>query len=75
MSDSGQTKKRHPTGIPPRKRRGGQPGNRNAAKPVLALSTLCRRVHALRHRAKKLMAMVPGEPPRRRRIYNPGPTP
>ena len=59
MSDSGQTKKRHPTGIPPRKERGGQPGNRNAAKTVLALSTLSRRVCALNRRAKLLMAMLP----------------
>ncbi len=55
MSDSGKTKKRHPTGIPPRKKHGGQPGNRNAAKAVLALSTLRRRVRALRRRAKAAM--------------------
>jgi hypothetical protein len=59
MSDSGQTKKRHPTGIPPRKERGGQPGNRNAARSVLALSTLQRRVGALARRAKMLMAALP----------------
>jgi len=59
MSDSGQTKKRHPTGIPPIKRQGGQPKNRNAAKPVLALSTIRRRVHALQRRAMAAIAMVP----------------
>ena len=63
MSDSGQTKKRHPTGILPRKRQGGQPGNRNAARPVLALSTLCRRIRALKRRAKLLLALVPGGMP------------
>ena len=58
MSRNGQTKKRHPTGIPPRKKHGGQPGNRNAVRPVLALSTLRRRVRALRRRAKIIMMMV-----------------
>ena len=60
MSQNGQTKKRHPTGIPPGKRHGGQPGNRNAAKPVLALSTLRRRVRVLKRRATAAMAKVPG---------------
>ena len=59
MSGLGQTKKRHPTGIPPGKRQGGQPGNRNAAKPVPALSTIRRRIHALMRRARAAMAMVP----------------
>lgn len=59
MTQSGQTKKRHPTGIPPTKRQGGQPKNRNAAKPVLALSTIRRRVRALLRRAKAAMALVP----------------
>ena len=59
MSRNGQTTKRHPTGVPPRKKHGGQPRNRNAARPVLALSTLSRRVRALKRRAKAAMAMVP----------------
>lgn len=58
MSGFEQTKKRHPTGIPPRKKQGGQPRNRNAAKRVLALSTIRVRARALRRRAKALMAMV-----------------
>lgn len=58
MSGFEQTKKRHPTGIPPRKNRGGQPGNRNAAKRVLALSTIRVRVRTLRRRARALIAMV-----------------
>ncbi len=37
-----KTKNRHPVGITPRKNRGGQPGNRNAAKPMSTLSAIVR---------------------------------
>jgi hypothetical protein len=59
MSRNGQTKKRHPTGIPPRKKHGGQPGNRNAAKAVPPLSALRVRIRALKRRARAVMALVP----------------
>jgi hypothetical protein len=59
MSQNGQTNDA-PGGVPPgTRRRGGQPGNANAKKPVLAPATLRRRVQALRRRAKAAIAAVP----------------
>ena len=45
-----------PTGIPPRRRGGGQPGNRNAAKPVPTLSA---RLRDLRRRIRAALKAVP----------------
>ena len=59
VGENGQTNTAQAIGRPRTRRRGGQPGNRNAAKPVLALSTLRRRVRALTRRAKAAMALVP----------------
>jgi hypothetical protein len=44
------------TGIPARRRRGGQPGNANAAKPV---RTLSRRLRALKRRIRATLKAVP----------------
>ena len=56
MSPFIKTNIRQPTGIPPRRRRGGQPGNTNAAKPVHALS---RRLRALKRRLRAALKAVP----------------
>jgi len=59
MSRNEQTNTGQAPVRPRTRRRGGQPGNRNAKKPVLALSTLRLRVRALRRRARELIALIP----------------
>lgn len=56
MSPFIKTNDSQATGIPPRRRRGGQPGNQNAAKPVRALS---RRLRALKRRIRAALKGVP----------------
>jgi len=60
MSENGQTTPRQNPGKKPKWRCGAPAGNRNAAKPVPALSTLLKRERALRRRAREAMARVPG---------------
>ena len=52
MSANGQTNAAQTLVRPRVRRRGGQPGNHNAKKPVLALSTLQRRLRAFRRRVR-----------------------
>lgn len=52
MSKMPKTNKRQRLDIAARPRRGGQPGNRNAAKPVHPLSN---RIAALKRRARALI--------------------
>jgi hypothetical protein len=59
MSQNGQTTPQQSCGKKPNWRCGAPCGNRNAAKPVLALSTLRRRVRALTRRARAAIALVP----------------
>lgn len=59
MSGNRQTNAAQVPDRPRTRRRGGQPGNRNARKPVLALSTLQKRVRALKRRCKKAMLRCP----------------
>jgi hypothetical protein len=56
MSPFIKTNDSQATGIPPRRRRGGQPGNQNAAKPF---PTLSRRLRALRRRIRAALRAVP----------------
>jgi hypothetical protein len=49
MSEKPQNEYPADAGLPPKKRRGGQPGNRNAAKPFNILS---RRIRDLKKRAR-----------------------
>lgn len=56
MSPFIKTNDSQATGIPAPRRRGGQPGNRNAAKPVLALS---HRLRALKRRVRAALKAVP----------------
>ena len=58
MSQNGQTTPQANAGKKPNWRCGAPNGNRNAAKPVLAIFTLRRRARALRRRAKAAMAKV-----------------
>ena len=55
MRGIAQTNNRQKTGIIPGKKRGGQKGNRNAAKPVHALST---RIRDLKRRARAAIRLV-----------------
>jgi hypothetical protein len=61
MSQKPKTNNRQKTGIIPAKARGGQPGNRNAAKPVHALSLLEARLRDIRRRLRATLrqASVP----------------
>ncbi|MDB5734178.1 MAG: hypothetical protein JWN16_815 [Alphaproteobacteria bacterium] len=45
-----------PTGIPPRRRGGGQSGNQNAARPI---PTLSRRLRDLKRRIRAALKAVP----------------
>jgi hypothetical protein len=63
MTQNRKTNNRQRIGITPRRRRGGQPGNQNAAKP---LPTLSRTVRDLKRRIRKALKKVPR--PRRRRL-------
>ena len=56
MSPFIKTNDSQATGIPPRRRRGGQPGNANAAKP---LPTLSRRLRDLKGRIRAALKAVP----------------
>ncbi len=56
MTQLRKTNNRQVTGIIPCRRRGGQPGNQNAAKPV---STLSRKVRALKRRIRAALKAVP----------------
>ncbi len=56
MSKTLQTNSSADPGNPPKRRRGGQPGNRNAAKP---LNTLSRRIRDLKRRACEMAKLVP----------------
>jgi hypothetical protein len=55
MSPFIKTNKPQPTGIPAPRRRGGQPGNTNAAKPANALS----RLKDLRRRIRAALRAAP----------------
>jgi len=59
MSGNGQTTPQAKPGKKPNWRCGAPNGNRNAKKPVLALSTLRRRVRALKRRARHAIAALP----------------
>jgi hypothetical protein len=52
MSESDKTNAVQAPVRPRTRRRGGQPGNRNAARPVPSLSMLKRRIRALKRRAR-----------------------
>ena len=56
MSQFVKTNDSQATGIPARRRRGGQPGNKNAAKSVRALS---RRLRELKRRIRAALKTVP----------------
>jgi hypothetical protein len=56
---NGQTNTAQTLDRPRTRRRGGQPGNSNAKKPVLAVSTVQKRVRALRRRVKEVIANLP----------------
>lgn len=56
MSPFIKTNTSQPTGIPPLRRRGGQPGNSNAAKTMLTLS---RRLRQLKRRIRAALKAVP----------------
>ena len=56
MSQFIKTNDSQATGIPARRRRGGQPGNKNATKPV---RTLSRRLRALKRRIRAALKAVP----------------
>ena len=58
MSGNGQTTPQAKGGKKPNWRCGAPAGNANAKKPVLALSTIRRRVRALKRRAKAVIAGV-----------------
>ncbi len=51
-----KTNNRQVVGMTPRRRRGGQPGNHNAAKP---LPTLSRKVRDLKRRIRAALKAVP----------------
>lgn len=56
MSPFIKTNDSQPTGIPAPRRRGGQPGNRNAAK---SMDTLSRRLRELKRRIRAALKAVP----------------
>ncbi len=56
MTEFIKTNNRQAVGIAPRRRRGGQPGNRNAARPV---PTLSRKVRALKRRIRAALKTLP----------------
>jgi len=56
MTEFIKTNNRQAIGIAPRRRRGGQPGNQNAAKPV---STLSRKVRALKRAIRAALKALP----------------
>lgn len=58
MSRNGQTNTAQAIERPRTRRRGGQPGNRNARKPVLAISTIMKRVRALKRRVRTVIATL-----------------
>jgi hypothetical protein len=58
MSANGQTNAVQVPDRPRTRRRGGQPGNRNAKKPVLAIPTIVKRVRALKRRARDAIATL-----------------
>lgn len=57
VAENGQTNAAQAP-VRPRIRRGGQPGNTNAKKPVLALSTIQRHVRGLKRRIKTALAEI-----------------
>lgn len=59
MSRNGQTNAAQAIARPRTRRRGGQPGNRNAGKAVPAISTILKRVRALKRRAREAIAALP----------------
>jgi hypothetical protein len=59
MSGNGQTTVQANAGKEPNWRCGAPAGNANARKPVLALSTLQKRVRALRRRCRQAMLHRP----------------
>jgi hypothetical protein len=60
LDENGKTTTQGSPGKKPNWRCGAPNGNRNAAKPVPALSTLKRRVRALKRRIRAAIAQVPG---------------
>jgi hypothetical protein len=60
MNENGQTNAAQALVRPRTRRRGGQPGNANAKKPVLALSTPRKRVRVLKRRVRAAMDGMPG---------------
>ena len=58
MSESDKTNAVQVPVRPRTRHRGGQPGNRNAAKPVPSLSMLKRRIRALKRRARAAIKAV-----------------
>jgi hypothetical protein len=55
-----KTNNRQRTGIIPGKKRGGQPCNRNAAKPVHSLSAVQAKVRDFKRRARAAIRMADG---------------
>jgi hypothetical protein len=60
MSGNGQTTPQAKPGKKPNWRCGAPAGNANAKKPVLALSTIRKRIRALKRRVRAAIAGVPG---------------
>jgi hypothetical protein len=58
VAENGQTNAVQVPVRPRIRRRGGQPGNTNAKKPVLALSTIQRHVRGLKRRIKTTLADI-----------------